>query len=339
MLNAEMLAAAAGGAGNFFGDESNGSYSTNSNDNWGVPSASGYNGEMVVRQFSSFYRGGGTLSTNNFCRGMFIMVTGNFDNRGTINMKSRGACASSNGQLAWTVKAQGYSSTQGSNMSQASGTVQNIINANSDALTGQGSGWRTFTLNRTGAGNQSNGSGNQTGGGGRGATAWNGGGSGGWGNYGGPWSGGAGGGGARSGTGGTGQAWGCRGGNSRGNCGGCGAGGGAGNGNGGGSGPYGHNCTDSGVGGLIIILVGGNFYNSGTITCQGSRGCNAGNGWAGGENAGGGGSGGGQILIMYGGSYTNNGSISANGGSGGWGNGPYGSSGGRGTVQIAQIDE
>ena len=39
MLNAEMLAAAAGGGGNFFGDGSNGSYSTNSNDNWGVPSA------------------------------------------------------------------------------------------------------------------------------------------------------------------------------------------------------------------------------------------------------------------------------------------------------------
>lgn len=97
--------------------------------------------------------------------------------------------------------------------------------------------------------------------------------------------------------------------------------------------------AEDGTGGVLIILVLGDFYNSGTISA---------NGMHGGHNctqtykaAGGAGSGGGRIIILYAGSYTNTGTIEANGGFGGYayanGKSSWAGDGGNGSITIDQI--
>jgi hypothetical protein len=97
--------------------------------------------------------------------------------------------------------------------------------------------------------------------------------------------------------------------------------------------------AEDGTGGVLILMVLGNFYNYGTISA---------NGMHGGHNctqtykaAGGGGSGGGRIIILYAGSYTNTGTIQAIGGYGGYayanGKSSYAGDGGVGQTTIAQI--
>lgn len=91
----------------------------------------------------------------------------------------------------------------------------------------------------------------------------------------------------------------------------------------------------SGVGGLLIIIVRGNVYigASGQIVSHGLGG--------GATGVPGGGSGGGNILILYGGTYTNNGTVAASGGQQGDGT-PWGivpaPAGGAGSVTVDSID-
>ena len=116
------------------------------------------------------------------------------------------------------------------------------------------------------------------------------------------------------------------------------------NGSGGGgagtpAGPGSGGAGNTGVGGLIILIVRGNITINGTVS---SGGANGGNGTTGGAGAagGGGGSGGGRIIIIYGGTYSNVGTIVVNGGSGGAG-GPgalTGGAGGAGSITIRRVN-
>lgn len=80
-------------------------------------------------------------------------------------------------------------------------------------------------------------------------------------------------------------------------------------------------------GGTLIIIVGGNIVNNGTIEANGSDGENAGNAIAGG------GSGGGNILMLYGGALSGTGTVEAVGGSG-----ASSYSAGDGDVQIDNVN-
>lgn len=75
------------------------------------------------------------------------------------------------------------------------------------------------------------------------------------------------------------------------------------------------------AGGLVVIICGGNFSNSGAIKSNGGNGSNGTNGVgsASGGGGGGGGSGGGVVAIFNKGTYTNNGTITVTGGTGGAG--------------------
>jgi len=98
---------------------------------------------------------------------------------------------------------------------------------------------------------------------------------------------------------------------------------------------------DEGVGGLIILVVGGNLTigSGATIEAKGTRGHDANSNFAGS------GSGGGAIMVAYAGTLTNNGSITAAGGakgdqgqsSGTYGEGEAGGAGGTHTIQISGI--
>ena len=101
--------------------------------------------------------------------------------------------------------------------------------------------------------------------------------------------------------------------------------------------------NESGTGGIIWLIVGGNLIigSTGLITAQGSRadGIQAGNGY---HMSSGGGSGGGVIKIAYRGTFTNNGSINVSGGQGGnivgaVNTNGIGGTGGAGSQQTLQV--
>lgn len=333
-----------------------------------VPNKSGsYDGDMVVKQYSSMtINNGDTVTTDQPCKGLMILVQGNCTINGTLSMKARGPSTNptaSGGSDNNTVDANGlrmpFATSGGSSSLSASNTLFNgcgndarSVIANFKTIASSGN---IITLVRQGAnggsapGSQqnvggvgSNGSTGQTGGGGAGGRGWTA--TSGNGSYGSCFAGGSGGGGSNGNTENSGvnaTAW-------------AGAGGrgatdhsaatsgGAGN-------PAGANDTTSGsatasengVGGLIILIVGGNLTigASGSITTVGSvtGNCTGGNQW----HATGGGSGGGNIVIVHRGSYTNNGTVTANGGQSGTVNANQyarrGGAGGNGSIQTLQV--
>jgi hypothetical protein len=326
---------------------------------WTVPNKNGsYDGDMVVKQFTSMtINSGDTVTVDQPCRGLFILVQGDCTINGTLHMNSRGPYANpttsgandsnavdSNGLRFPFVTSGSDTLTAAATLLNGCGTDARDVISNFASISGNGvikslvrqgaSGGGA--INSSGTGQQrngvfgSNGSTGQTGGGGGGSYGYAG--TGYAGNYGSCWGGGSGGGsqnnpapGATSGT-----AWGGAGGNST-------SGhnatvtDGAGNPSGGIT-YYGNaqsdytaspqnysDTTGNGTGGLIILIVGGNLTvgASGKILATG------------GDAVGilhqdnqewastGGGAGGGNILIAHRGTYTNSGTVSANGGRGG----------------------
>jgi len=325
---------------------------------WTVPNKNGsYDGDMVVKQFTSLtINTGDTVTVDQPCRGLMILVQGNCTINGTLSMASRGpyanptasgandanAVSTSGLQFPFLTSGGSSSLTAAAALLNGCGTtarsvISNFVTINSNGviktLVRQGANGGGDTANNTSAvtradGNDgSAGSTGQTGGGGSGSEGYNGQGKAG--SYGSCWGGGSGGGSENNMGGATAAtAWGGPGGvgeslhNAF-------AGNGAGNPlpastewDGDGQSSYGgstRNLTGGGTGGTIILIVGGNLTigASGVITAAGG-------------NANdvictnsvdwistGAGAGGGNILVAYRGTYTNNGSVTAAGGRGG----------------------
>tara|TARA_A100001515_G_scaffold90559_1_gene72122 strand:+ start:1689 stop:2768 length:1080 start_codon:yes stop_codon:yes gene_type:complete len=309
-----------------------------------VPNKSGsYDGDMVVKQYTSMIiDSGDTVTVDQPCRGLFILVQGDCTINGTLQMSSKGGFANpttaggsdnnavdSNGLRLPFLTSGGSSSLTASNtlFNGAGNDARNILanfrtlSSNGDIITlvRQGAnGGASQSANNVGIAG-SNGSTGQTGGGGSGGANYVG--NSGAGAYGSCFAGGSGGGSVDNNgsvTGGT--NWSGAGGNSATGHGAVGSGG---SGN-----PQGSDTNTAGdgiftpdaefgqgVGGLIILVVKGNLTvgSSGKILARGgSRHCSR-NGtgqWI----ASGGAGGGGNIVLAYKGTYTNNGTVSADGG-------------------------
>ena len=332
-----------------------------------VPNKNGsYDGDMVVKQYSSMtINTGDTVTCDQPCRGLMILVQGNCTINGTLSMTGRGAYAnptSNGGSDSNSVDANGlrmpFATSGGSSSLSASNTLFNgcgndarSILANFKTISSSGD---IITLARQGAnggtapGSQqnngpagSNGGTGQTGGGGAGGRGWTA--PCGSGSYGSCFAGGSGGGGSNgnSQAASSATAWAGPGGNAATDHSAA-TSGGVGN-------PRGSNDTtsgsannsDNGVGGLIILIVGGNLTigSNGSIVANGnnSGACSGGNSWHGSGGA----SGGGNIVIVHRGSYTNNGTVNANGGTSGtvasYQYSRRGGNGGNGPVQTLQV--
>jgi hypothetical protein len=343
-----------------------------------VPNKSGsYDGDMVVKQYTSMIiDAGDTVTTDQPCRGLLILVQGNCTINGTLSMKARGAFANpttGGGSDGNPVDSNGlrlpFLTNGGSSTLTASGSLFNgcgndalSVIANFKTISGNGD---ILQVTRTGAGNTTpyggsagsrnkfnNGTSgtNHLGGGGEGSIGYGGGE--GTGKSATCFSGGSAGGGRNNAgaTDTTGGNYGGQGGLGRsGHTARCTGGAGNPNGNETTNGSYGGATNssngESGTGGSIWLIVGGNLTigASGLITVQGSRSDSInGNGyeWC----STGGGSGGGSIKIAYKGTFTNNGTINVNGGLAGVpfndGAGNYsseGGNGGNGTYTALQV--
>jgi hypothetical protein len=333
-----------------------------------------YDGDMVVRQYTDVtINAGDTVTVDQPCRGLLIYVQGNCTINGTLSMKSKGALAdptASGGSdsnatqgdgLRLPFKTSGGSDTltSANTLFNGCGTVARTVIANHPSISSNGTILQVTRLgagdtdttdgNATSTGNTVADAGtsgtNHTGGGGQGSAGYEtNSGDAGMGRSGTCFSGGAGGGGGNSTGGHAGKnayAYGGQGGQGRTNHT---AQVTSGQGNPEGATPYigggtgGAVIVDSGetgIGGVIWLIVGGNLTigASGKITCKGSQADGIdGNGynWL----TTGGGSGGGAVRIAYKGTFTNNGSIDVAGGLGGQmtdiGNGQYAGTGGTG---------
>jgi len=345
-----------------------------------VPNKNGsYDGDIVVKQYTTMtIDAGDTVTTDQPCRGLLILVQGDCTINGTLSMKARGANANpttSGGSDSNAVDSNGlrlpFLTSGGSSSLTAANTLFNgcgndarTVVANFKTISGNGD---ILQVTRTGAGNTSsygsnngangakfaNGTSgtNHLGGGGQGACGHGDGD--GVGTSGTCFSGGTGGGGGNNtGVGSSTNATGY------GGQGGLGISlhtarctGGAGNPNGTESTTGGYNGAtnvsngESGTGGCIWLIVGGNLTigSNGLITVQGSRSDSIdGNGynWL----STGGGSGGGSVKIAHRGTFTNNGTINVAGGDAGiyfdGGNNQYngeGGDGGDGTYTALQV--
>lgn len=321
-----------------------------------VPNKNGsYDGDMVVKQYTTIdVDSGDVVTTDQPCRGLFLLSQGNVNISGEIRMRGRGASAnptSSGGSDSNAVDSNGLrfpfltsggssSLTAQSSLLNGCGTTARSVIANFKTLSSDGT---ILTLVRQGAnggssisppsyqtgsndGNTgSNGSTGQTGGGGGGSAQYTG--TSGAGSYGSCFSGGSGGGSIDDGNGGnyggaggstsSATAWGGAGGNSgtgHGSTGSGGAGNPTGNGYSTSNGSTTATAEGGGTGGLLIIVAGGNV----TINSNGKINCDGGRSEHTINNndwcTTGGASGGGNIIIAHKGSYTNNGSVTANGG-------------------------
>lgn len=305
---------------------------------WTVTNPNGHDGDMVVRQYSSFNLGSGnTLTPNNDCRGVMIWVDGDATINGTITV--RGGYGGTPADTSWNmaINDNGNGATQtftnstsqwGNGSTDANGVHPDLTAIWAKLPQPSGTGRVFFT--------GQNGAGDATGGVGYGGSAGN--------NpqdnknQGSPYSGGAGGNGDIGG-GDSEVRYGGRGGNGQGGAYAMGAG--AGNPGGGGNAAAG-----SYTGGLFVMFAKGNINGSGTINCNGSTG-----GYASFTNTevlyayGGGGSGGGRIILVAGGTISGSITTNVNGGSGGGASGSKylsisGGRGNHGTVtKLAGVDQ
>jgi hypothetical protein len=335
-----------------------------------VPNKNGsYDGDMVVKQYTSMtINAGDTVTTDQPCRGLLILVQGNCTINGTLSMKGRGALANpttSGGSDSNAVSSSGLrlpflTASDTDTLSAAAdlfngcGTTARSVVSNFKSISSNG---KILLVTRTGAGdtaaygsNSGNNGGkmdngttgtNHLGGGGQGGCGF--GDADGVGRSGTCFSGGSGGGGGNNtgiGSGTNATVYGGQGGlgisTHTARC-----TGGAGNPNGtesttGGYGGAANSSNgESGTGGLIWLIVGGNLVigATGLITAAGSRSDSIdGNSynWL----STGGGSGGGAVRIAYRGTFTNSGTISVAGGTAGvnfdGGNLVYAAEGGNG---------
>jgi len=352
---------------NYFGSDADGSLTTSGNVTYTVANKVGsYDGDMVVKNYSSLtVSAGDTITVDAPCRGLLIYVSGNCTVNGTISMQDKGPSAdptASGGSDSSAVNASGLQLpmyTSGSvSLSAATfdGCGTTAVNA---VANGPSSGIGTiFSISRDGAAGAtgtSSGFGHQSGAAGTNGTtgaaaiSTGGGGSGGASSYGGTanaggggkgscFGGGSGGGGSftanGSNNGSAGADYGGAGGNAGSNAG-KGAGGGA--GNPGGSGAVAGTSGQTGMGGLIWLVVGGDltFGTSGSLDVDSTK--SGGNGHSDYSNsAGGGSSGGGAIMLLYKGTLTDNTSGTIESVSGGAVN-YKGGAGGTGGFHSAQV--
>lgn len=328
-----------GAIADYMGDSSDGSLTTTGNVTHTVQNANGsYDGDMVIKQYSQLtISAGHTMTVNQPCRGLFIYVSGNCTIDGTLSMTKKGGLSNpttSGGSDSNAVGANGLQiglMTTGGSQSftndgtgfNGCGTAVRTATANTANLSSNGTIFTVSQLGATGGAtvtysdggytpynNGSNGTTGgttiTTGGGGSGQLQKDGssGGTAGSGGRGGAFSGGAGGGGCYHNGSGTATA---TGGGDYGGAGGNGAtrtstaaAGGAGNPGGSSSNGTPTLAAETGVGGLIFLLVGGDL----SIGASGSIEANGGGG--GNHYVDGGGSGGGAIFAFHAGTYTVN---------------------------------
>lgn len=359
-------------ASNYYGNGSDGSLTVTTNTSLIVPNKNGvYDGDMVVRQYSSLtINNGATLTTDQPCRGMLIYVSGNCTINGTLSMQARGPAAnptvagasdgnsvSASGlQIPFRTATGNQTLVSSASLFNGCGTAARNVIANHPSISSNGT---IITLVRQGAAggngtsgsgynNGSNGTTGQTGGGGSGG---NGSGTTGSGSFGSCWGGGSAGGSVHyAATAGSAAAWGGEGGFGADGSPAWGAPGGVGNPGGRAgvnSGSNNGNRSESGTGGLIILIVGGllTIGATGKITADGVSGSPnheatqiyGSNVRRGGAGA----SGGGNVVVAYK-TISNSGSITANGGAGGYWtssnpSSQRGGNGGNGSVQLLQI--
>ena len=341
-------------SGSYNGSGADGALTTSGNVSLVVPNKVGsYDGDMVVKQYTTLtVSAGDTLTVDQPNRGLLIMVTGDCTINGTLSMSGRGgngnpttsggsdSSAVSATGLRFALKKTGSTDTLAAADFAGTGTSTVSAVASFPAIAGDG---KIYTVGRTGgaggAGATVAGAGAPTARNGiDGAVTLSSGGGGGGGGYsegpsiyvgagaaGSVFAGGPGGGGAYVSSGGItnatdGTAYGGAGGN----------GGGApvygimsgGSGNPVGTGP-GSAPQGDGVGGLLILIVGGDLTigGSGSIQSNGYQGKGEGGGAG---HSGGGGSGGGKVLTLHGGTLSNSGTITSTGGVGGTGANPAG---------------
>ena len=361
-------------AGNYFGDDSDGTLSTSGNVTYTVPNKNGsYDGDYVLKQYTNLtINAGHTITTDQACRGLLIYVTGNCVLNGTISMDDRGASAdpaASGGSDSAAVNASGLqlpmigagSDTLAAATFAGTGTAMVAAVANQPAIAGDGTIYAIARVGEDGGAARVDAGGypdgydgddgalaRRTGGGGSGGVGGKG--KSGKGGDGTCFSGGPGGGAAQSTAatgvwayGGDGSDTGGAGGNGHsensaygGN--GRGAGGGAGN-PGGSSQQHAWN-GENGTGGVVWLIVKGDLSGNGTITADGSNG----GGWSGGGGnhyqSGGGASGGGAIIVLCAGTNSHSGTKAASGGTGGLGapqSHVNGGAGGDGLVTTAAV--
>ena len=275
-----------------------------------VTNANGHDGDMVLRQYSSFnLSSGNTLAPNNDCRGVMIFVDGDATINGTINVN--GAYGGTPADMTWDmgiIKSGQTGSFTNSITNWGRGSTD--ANTNLSALeTIMNTKFPVFTNAGQTISTHSSSSGDATGGTGWGGGATNEGQA--TQNQGSPFSGGAGNAGSIDSTPSQATRYGGQGGDGRGGAYamGVGAGNPAGTGNAAGG---------STTGGLFFLMASGDILGSGTINCVGSSG-----GYAGFTSTevlysyGGGGSGGGRIILIARGSISSSITCNVNGGSGG----------------------
>ena len=334
-------------AGNYFGDESDGALDTSGNVTYTVlnPTGDGYDGDMVLKQYTDLtVNAGHTITVNAKCRGMFIYVSGDLVLDGTIAMNGLGAKgdpSSAGGSDSAAVNSSGLqlallssgSETLSAPTFAGCGDAVVAAVANQPAVSGDGTIFSIAKIGGAGAAQRTDTGGYATGntgtagatsgtsalaltgGGGSGGASFGHGGAGGTATC---FAGGSGGGGGQgkagnAGTGGVGTAFAGAGGagisvdaySTRG------AGGGA--GIPGGAGANAGSAGGLGNGGIIWLVVKGDISGSGTISCDGVA------GGAGGANqqAGGGGSGAGGCIVLCGGTDSQSWTNGSTGGAGG----------------------
>ena len=153
-----------GASSNFFGNGSDGAAVIASNTNLTVLNKVGsYDGDMVVRQYSSLtVNSGATLTTDQPCRGLVIYVDGDCTINGTLSMDARGANAnpttsgasdanavSANGlQIPFITSTGNQTLTSSSALFNGCGTAARTVIANQKSISGNGT---ILTLVRQGA--------------------------------------------------------------------------------------------------------------------------------------------------------------------------------------------
>ena len=363
-----------GAQANYMGDGSDGTLSTTGNVTHTVQNTDGsYDGDMVVKQYSALtINAGHTMTVNQPCRGMFIYVSGDCTIDGTLSMTGMGGKAdptASGGsdsnavgtdglQLGLLTTGGSQSFTNDGSGFNGAGTAVRTATANTSNISSDGTIFSMSKLGgatKTGPTDSDSGyafgfNGNNgttgaatisTGSGGTGQIQKDGGSSysAGDGGAGGAFSGGAGGGGLYSNGGsgvhaGDGEPYGGAGGNGA-RHGAVSAAGGAGNPGGSAEGSH-TTAPETGVGGIIWLLVGGNLDigANGKIEAKGKTGGLA--------YADGGSTGGGAIFVLHTGTYTvdntNSTPISAQGGQAVAGSPGYlAGHGGDGGFHVAQL--
>ena len=275
-----------------------------------VTNSNGYDGDMVVRQYSSFnLSSGNTLTPANRSRGVMIFVDGDATIDGTITVYGAygGTPADTSWNMHWIKSGQTGSFTNstsqwGNGSTDGNGVHPDLTDIFSKMPVTSGNSFNVFSGSNTGDGSGGTGYGGSAGNNPQDSK-----------NQGSPYAGGAGGNGD-IGAGDSEQRYGGRGGNGQ-------TGGaypmGSGAGNPSGS-PF---SGASYSGGLFVMVARGDINGSGTISCPGGNGGSA--GWGGSEplySYGGAGSGGGRIILLAGGTVSSSITCNVNGGNGGSGN-------------------